>query len=370
MAYHTFATLKEFHVEITNRCNAACPMCSRNNFGGADVDNLSPSEWGVADAERVFDPQFTSLRNILFCGTHGDPASAKECLNIIEVIRRRELPATIEFYSNGGARNPDWWRELAKLLSFTKTQDSHYRKNDIAVFSIDGLKDTNHLYRRKTNFEKIIENAKAFIEAGGKARWDFLVFKHNEHQVEEAEKLAKQLGFKGFRLRKTSRFAYSPDGPQRFRVQNTKGEIEYYLEPPTQQSFQNTQAHIFQDVVNKEKTGAAIPVKKIQCLYRDTFGRMYVNSQMKVFPCCFVSSDVIQASGRAYSDFVQKVEIKYGSEFNSLRNFSWNEILNHEWLSNEMVESWSKPQESLLRCQKTCGLGHNPILSQSQDTQL
>ena len=39
---------------------------------------------------------------------------------------------------------------------------------------------------------------RAFINAGGRARWDFLIFAHNEHQVDEAEALATKWGFKSF----------------------------------------------------------------------------------------------------------------------------------------------------------------------------
>ena len=63
-------------------------------------------------------------------------------------------------------------------------------------FSIDGLKNTNELYRRKLEWEKLMRNASAFIEAGGVAYWDMLVFKHNEHQIEEVRQLAKNMGFK------------------------------------------------------------------------------------------------------------------------------------------------------------------------------
>ena len=63
------------------------------------------------------------------------------------------------------------------------------------AFSIDGLADTNKLYRIGINHDRVMANAKAFIEAGGKARWKFIVFRHNEHQVEEARELAKDMGF-------------------------------------------------------------------------------------------------------------------------------------------------------------------------------
>ena len=47
---------------------------------------------------------------------------------------------------------------------------------------------------------------KLLLMQGGIAQWDYIVFKHNEHQVEEARKLSKELGFFEFQIKKTSRF--------------------------------------------------------------------------------------------------------------------------------------------------------------------
>lgn len=35
-----FQDLKQVHLEITTRCQASCPMCSRNYHGGLDNPNL------------------------------------------------------------------------------------------------------------------------------------------------------------------------------------------------------------------------------------------------------------------------------------------------------------------------------------------
>ena len=43
-----------------------------------------------------------------------------------------------------------------------------------------------------------MENSKAFIEAGGNAEWQFIIFDYNEHQVEEAKNIAFDMGFKNF----------------------------------------------------------------------------------------------------------------------------------------------------------------------------
>ena len=56
------------------------------------------------------------------------------------------------------------------------------------------------VYRVNASYDKIIENARAFIDVGGRAEWRMIVFKHNQHQIEEAEELARKYGFKHFSL--------------------------------------------------------------------------------------------------------------------------------------------------------------------------
>ena len=72
-------------------------------------------------------------------------------------------------------------------------------------FAIDGLKDTNHIYRVKTDFDRIIDNAEAFIKAGGNAHWIMIIFDHNQHQIDEANELSKKVGFRSFQTKISSR---------------------------------------------------------------------------------------------------------------------------------------------------------------------
>lgn len=365
--YHTFESVHDMHVEITNRCNAACPMCARNVLGGKTKEDLVLDEWSKDDIDQIFNNQFPNLENVMFCGTHGDPCVAEHALYAIDKIKST-TDATIEFYSNASMRTPEWWKNLGSFMNEKKPSHWHYRKNDLAIFSIDGLSDTNHLYRRRTNFEKIIENAEAYINAGGIARWDFIVFKHNEHQVEEAESLAKKIGFKQFRVRKTSRFDYSPDGPDKWRVLNNQGDIEYYLEAPSEK-YRNQESDKWQEIEDKieyfNKTS-------INCLYKNEFKRIYVNAYAQVFPCCYISNDVYPGKNDILRDTDNKVFKRWGTKFNSLRYNSWNDILTHEWFASEIEDSWSKSLNDgkLMRCARTCGAGYSPIKSQSTDTTL
>ena len=54
-------------------------------------------------------------------------------------------------------------------------------------------------------WENVERNMKAFINAGGRARWDYLIFEHSEKDVERAEQYAKEWGRK-VHQKKTGRF--------------------------------------------------------------------------------------------------------------------------------------------------------------------
>ena len=372
--YHNFDTVREFHVEISSRCNAACPMCARNELGGTTKPDLKQEDWHKTLIPKVFDLRFKNLHNVLFCGTHGDPAVAPQSLDAIQYLKTN-FNTTIEFFSNASTRNKNWWYELGKLLQ-QNIDDDHYRNYDVGIFSIDGLEDTNHLYRRQTRWDVIMENAEAFISAGGRARWDFIVFKHNQHQVEEAETLAKKMGFKQFRIRKTARFSYSPAGPDKWPVYDrtpfgTPQTFAYHIEPTDDEKYYNTEIDKFE--LLKEKYGSAekyFDVANISCLYKEKFKRIYVNAYGQVFPCCYISNDVYPGKNSIVRDTTEKLFNKYSTEFNNLKNNSWDSILNHEWFASKLEESWNTNLEGgkLMRCSRTCGNEYSPIMSQSKDT--
>ena len=43
--YADFNSVREFDIEISSRCNAACPMCSRNELGGTTKPDLKQDDW-------------------------------------------------------------------------------------------------------------------------------------------------------------------------------------------------------------------------------------------------------------------------------------------------------------------------------------
>ena len=80
---------------------------------------------------------------------------------------------------------------------------------------------------------------RAFIAAGGRARWDYLIFEHNQHQVEEAEALATAWGCEKFMKKKTGRFV-TQDSKKKDSHQavDRKGNKSAELKKPDQK-YQN-----------------------------------------------------------------------------------------------------------------------------------
>jgi hypothetical protein len=187
--------IKVLHLEPTDVCQAACVLCAREtdtNFDQSQQHHLSMYQilntFGADNIEM--------LDKMFMCGNYGDPAAGKHTMNIYRQFRKINSDIVLGMNTNGALRTPQWWRELANILC---------QPRDYVVFSIDGLEDTNHLYRKNVKWSRLIDNVKAFIEAGGSAHWDMLVYRHNQDQVSACEQLARDLGFKWFRAKVSKR---------------------------------------------------------------------------------------------------------------------------------------------------------------------
>ena len=218
------------HLELTTRCNALCPMCRRTAFGDV-APGLAMRDLSSSEIKAIFAPHFVrQLRQIDLCGVHGDPVAARSFNQALAWFRQADPGLAIEVYTNGALRPARWWADLARSFPMLKV-----------VFAIDGLEDTHEIYRRGASFDKVVENARAFIDAGGRAQWDFLVFRHNEHQVDEARRRAENGASRhsfrnsagGFIAASTKMIRNSPTMRRlaEFPIHDRRRQIVGYLEP-------------------------------------------------------------------------------------------------------------------------------------------
>lgn len=183
------------HVELTSRCNLACPHCARTDTStGKVIESLPMSNLDIDVFESTLQ-QLTGVKLLHCCGNYGDMTSYDRIFEFVQIAHEYNVEK-IRLYTNGSARNSSYWKKLAESLS----------DNDEVVFSIDGLEDTNHIYRVGSIWNKVISNLRTFVNNGGNAIWEMLVFSHNEHQVEQVKRLAVEIGVSEFRVKKADRF--------------------------------------------------------------------------------------------------------------------------------------------------------------------
>jgi hypothetical protein len=187
--------IKVLHIEPTDVCQAACPMCARETdpvFRKDVKHHLRVEQIQQHFSNRIIG----GLDKMFMCGNYGDPAAGYYTMDIYRYFRKINPNITLGMNTNGAVQSTFFWHALGSLFDQPK---------DYCVFSIDGLEDTNAVYRRNVNWSKLMSNAEAFISAGGSAHWDMLVYRHNQHQVEACEQLARDMGFTWFRAKVSKR---------------------------------------------------------------------------------------------------------------------------------------------------------------------
>jgi len=195
-------------IELTNYCNAACPQCERHHLkqisdipiadryeGHADFDlGLNNTSIPLKQIQETFiKGRWKHLDDIHFCGNVDEPVINPEIIEIIKYMDTLAPNIKMWIATNGGTRSKNFWKKLGNL--------SHRMGGRLTVvWGIDGLEDTNHLYRVNVDWNRLQENWRAYISGGGKAKWQFIVFKWNQHQLDEVKRYSESEKFKGFNI--------------------------------------------------------------------------------------------------------------------------------------------------------------------------
>lgn len=385
---YQYKDIKTVHLEITERCNASCPMCARNINGGEDNPYLKDNELTLTDCKKIFKPEFIQQLNRMYmCGNFGDPVAASDTLEVFEYFRSNNSKMNLTMYTNGSAKRPEWWRRLADILG----------KNAYVVFSIDGLEDTNHLYRQNTVWSKIMENAQAFIDAGGRARWDYIVFAHNEHQVEEAESLSKRMGFERFQYKKSARFFSNASGvtKEMHQAMNRKGTTTL-LQAPTNPKYRNNVLDQISKVVGKEEVIKFLPSKQSEALEAQGSQKfnldpmlkskmekeldssiikckvaeeksLYISAEGIVQPCCWTAGQMYVWYYKPEAAQIWQAINSVGKDNINAKITDLETIVDGLYFQSVVPNSWDKPscaEGKLAVCAKTCGSKYDAFAEQ------
>lgn len=363
------------HIEISTLCNAACPCCPRFETNTPlTPDSLKLGFIDIRTFKEWFPPSIMSrVKYLNFCGNHGDPATNPDLPEILEYCGQFENINKIEFHTNGGMKNPAFWKKVATAANNSKSKEVH------AVFSIDGLKDTNHIYRRNVKWDKLIKNLEAYESTTKRTTTvEFLVFKHNEHQIEEAKTFFGNLNIKP--IFKAPINLDDGENITPVPVQNDKGGILYWIYPTDVANFKPTYIKsdakvvksIMPSVKGSKDTGFSTEdldlikqADKTRIVPRCSNNDLYVEVDGFVHQCCFVATGFYRERAEYLAGNYVPVASRQllgsmeaiGFDKFSLNSNTLESIIENKLLKNLYNASWENKvsEGKKIHCTQTCG---------------
>ena len=297
--------MADFHIETTSKCTLECPLCDRTWFEKKFKKRLLHE----IDVDTIVN--FVGKNNNLnLCGNNGDPIYHSRFLELCMKFKKNNNSLAIE--TNGSAKTQNWWRQLAEVLD----------QKDSITFAIDGLEDTNHLYRKNAKWDSIMTAVQTVRGKSFKTIWKFIVFKHNQHQIEQAKQKSKELGFDEFKIIHSHRWGDRQDLMPDKKYTNNKFETQ-------------------QKVVAEEVVGKMIP----GCLLEKDGIQMYIDREGDFYPCCWMGSYRYK-----YKSMFKPNEKKY-----NITNTNLQKILNDKKVK-EFYESTKQFTSAHECCKIQCGV--------------
>ena len=329
--------------EITNYCNAGCPQCARANYlskGFLEQKSVYPKSinshhFDIEKYKQILEnDSWDSLNNIHFCGNYDEPTIHPQFLEMIEYtyewLKKNSLKnIEIGVSTNGGTRNREFWKKMGELSQ----KYSQIGNALLVIWGIDGLEDTNHLYRIGVHWEKLMENVDEYHKYHGYSCWQWIRFEHNAHQFEWAKQNYKKMGFDSFKVVGTNR----PTVDIAVTSQHNKRQQRH-----TQSQVINTPVPVSSELTaqcNDIQCKALDPMSSLRrSLYVDAFGH--------VFPCCWMGTDYSkkQAEQSFLGDLTPQSHNIY--HYNSM-----TECL-HSTYFDQLIATW--PDQSYAVCAKYC----------------
>lgn len=176
-------------IDVSNKCNLGCPFCP--------TGRRDPNDRGRGN---ISYETFASILDEL-----APYATVLELFNWGEAFFNPDLPRLIEYASRKRLVTV-----ISSNLSFTLKED--VVRSIIAggltylTVAVDGIDQRSYeVYRRGGKFDLVMENLRQFVRLRREMNsrfprlcWQFLIFKHNEGHVDEARRLAMELGVDSF----------------------------------------------------------------------------------------------------------------------------------------------------------------------------
>lgn len=221
--------LQGFHIEPTNICTLKCHKCARTDFISRFPNKWKNKQLDLDKFKKFID---IDIENKIFSlsGNYGDPIYYSKLFDLL--IWLKSQGAKIIITTNGSYKTTDWWQELGEILDF----------NDQIFFAIDGIPENFTTYRINADWQSI-ELGIRIIAKHTRAIWKYIPFKFNENNIEQAKKLAHELGMESLVVHPSSRWdsindPFKPDliSPLYQQKISWKPKVDFALDPKCKNS--------------------------------------------------------------------------------------------------------------------------------------
>ena len=287
----------------TNVCQLRCPLCPT----GIQTPNREATRASLEAFTRLIDDVgdyvfFMDLFN------WGEPLLNKHLTEFIEVAKKKRISTTIS--TNLSLRMSD-----DRLRELIKSGLNHM------IVSLDGATpETAGLYRRKGDFNLVIENMRRIVqlkrELGSQTPyiiWRFLLFRFNEHELSYATRLAAEIGVDRF----TVAPAFLDEGD--FEIPDSDRQLmKTWVPTDPRMSWYDPEESADMEAGKLQKKGS-LGQKRARCDWHYT--STAINADGSVAPCCamFYKKD----------DFGKISASEDGGYMNVVNNSKFVDIRNH-----------------------------------------
>jgi len=249
-------------VEPTNVCNLNCPLCPVGNKSLKRKKGFMPLE----GFKKIIDEFGDYLLNLTLWN-FGEPMLHKDIYEMIECAKRKKI--FIRLSTNGHFFNN---KENIRRLVASRLDD--------LIIALDGAsQETLSKYRVGANFETIINGIRSVVEEKKKVKSrlpfieiQFILMKHNEHEVDKIKRVAKEIGVDKLTLKTAT-----------LEIDTSKEELEKMKQfLPTKEEYSR---YVKSDEELKRKKSV-----KNKCI------RLWLSSVVNwngdVVPCCYDAEGV------------------------------------------------------------------------------
>jgi len=170
-------------IDPTNICNLRCPFCPT----GQNRNSRTKAILSLDNFKKIIDELGPYLIHIDLCNW-GEPLLNNDIFKMVAYAKKFDIDIKID--------------TNLTMLDENKAEEMVLSGLDKLIVSIDGASPSTYSkYRVGGDFNKVIDNLKILIKTKKRLKkknpyisWQFLVFRHNEHEIEKVKKLARDIG--------------------------------------------------------------------------------------------------------------------------------------------------------------------------------